>query len=313
MRRWMTVPMIWLPVGVLAATWAAWSDRLPARIATHWSGTGPADDDSSTTGFFTVLLVVGVLAAVAGTVAVALTGRFAQDAGRAATAHFLIPAAGAVTGGTAGIWMATALATLDDPDDARLGWRFLLFVVGLAWALAVRAVAGPAPVTAPADLPVATDQLGLTPTERAAFRTSLASPLLVGVTLASAAIIAVLAATTQPGLWPVLVLPVLAGLLFGRVTVTADHRGLRLVAGLLGVPVKHIALADITAATAEDINPLEWGGWGYRMIPGRSALVLRSGPGLVLHLRDGRRFAVTLTNPQVPANLLTTLRARVPN
>lgn len=321
-RRWMAVPLIWLPLGVAVATWTAWSDRLPDEMATHWNGTGPADDYSSTTAFFTVLMVVGVLAAVTGTVAAALVGRFATTAeqpgsaafaGRAAMAHFLIPAAGSATGGIVGIWVTTALATLDNPADARLGWGFLFFLVGLAWGVVVRAVAGPAPRLKPGATPAPADTLGLKPTERAAFRTSLGSPLLTGVTLGVAAIIAVLAATIQPALWLVLALPVLAGLLFGRITVTADHRGLRLAAGLIGVPVKHIPLADITTATAEDINPIEWGGWGYRVTPGRSALVLRGGPGLVIYRRDGRRFAVTLDDPQVPADLLTALRARVPN
>jgi hypothetical protein len=243
----------------------------------------------------------------------AAAGPGASVASRASVAHFLLPAAGAVTGGAAGIWVATALATLDNPDDARLSWRFLLFLAGLAWGVTIRLVAGPAPVPTLTTTSVATDALGLKPTERAAFRTSVASPLLAGATLASAAIIAVLAATVQPWLWPVLALPVAAGLLFGKVTVTADHRGVRLVAGLVGIPVKHIPLADITAATAEDINPMEWGGWGYRMIPGRSALVLRAGPALVLDLRDGRRFAVTINQPEVPAGLLTALRTRVPN
>jgi hypothetical protein len=45
-------------------------------------------------------------------------------------------------------------------------------------------------------------------------------------------------------------------------------------------------------------------------MPGRSALVLRSGPAVVLTLSDGRRFAVTVDDPQTPAALLDAFRAR---
>lgn len=40
--------------------------------------------------------------------------------------------------------------------------------------------------------------------------------------------------------------------------------------------------------------------------------LLRPGPGLVLDLRDGRRFAVTVADPQTPAALLTALRSAGP-
>jgi hypothetical protein len=45
-------------------------------------------------------------------------------------------------------------------------------------------------------------------------------------------------------------------------------------------------------------------------MPGRSALVLRSGPAVVLELADGRRFAVTVDDPQAPVALLDALRVR---
>jgi uncharacterized membrane protein YoaK (UPF0700 family) len=291
---------VWVPVAVLAAAWAAWSGRLPARMATHWNGTGSADGFSSTTAFATALLLVAAAAALAAT-AVAAT--------RPAAARSLLAGTGAASGGAAGIWLVTAQATLADPADARLGWRFVLFLAGLAWGAVAGAVAGRQPHPAPPVLG-AVDPLDLSPTERAAYSTTLHAPVLLAVTVGAAAVVAVAAATTEPALWPAAAVPLVAGLLFGHIRVTADRRGLRLVAGLLGIPVKHIPLTDITAVEVAHIVPLEWGGWGYRVIPGRAALVLRGGPGLVLHLRDGRRFAVTLDDPRTPAALLTALRVR---
>jgi hypothetical protein len=342
-RLWTAAALVWAPTALLAATWAAWSDRLPSRVATHWPGSGPADGFSSTTTFRTTMLVIAVLAGLAAIAATlparraetALTqaapppgpasttdtagsaradaiggaGAVAAAATRAAVARWLPAAAGATAGGCAGIWVATATATLADPADPRLGWRFLYFVAGLAWGLVVAATAGRSP-RVPLPAWSAVDPMDLAPTERAAFSTTLHSPLILGATLATVPLIVVLAATVQPVLWPALLVPAVVVLAFGRVRVTADRRGLRLVAGVVGIPMKHIPLADIVGAEAADINPLEWGGWGYRVKPTSSALVLRSGPGLVLHLRNGRRFAVTLDDPRTPAALLTALRAR---
>jgi hypothetical protein len=66
--------------------------------------------------------------------------------------------------------------------------------------------------------------------------------------------------------------------------------------GPLGVPRRTIPLAQIREVAAAQIEPTEWGGWGYRWIPWAhaSAAVIRRGPGIVLGLEDGRRFAVTV-------------------
>lgn len=94
---------------------------------------------------------------------------------------------------------------------------------------------------------------------------------------------------------------------FGRIDVTADRRGVGLRSSLLRIPLKRIALDDITAARPEHIDPLQWGGWGYRVTPGRAALVLRAGPGLVVERRSGAVFAATVDDPETPARLLTAL------
>jgi hypothetical protein len=66
--------------------------------------------------------------------------------------------------------------------------------------------------------------------------------------------------------------------------------------GPAGRPRRVIALADIAEASAIVVEPMQWGGWGYRWIPWAraSAAVIRRGPGIALTLRDGRQFAVTV-------------------
>jgi hypothetical protein len=94
------------------------------------------------------------------------------------------------------------------------------------------------------------------------------------------------------------------------VQVTVDERGLRIGIGPWGWTVKKVPLVAIAEAAAESIAAVDWGGWGYRILPGRSALVLRSGPAIVLQLADGRRFAVTVDGPQVAVALLQAVRVR---
>jgi hypothetical protein len=287
--------LVWLPAVALAVAWSAWSARLPGRIVTHWDADGRPDGLSDITAFSLVLLGVAGAAGAAAVLA----------AQRARSARWSLAAAGAVAGGAAGLWAVCATAAL---ADSRVGWRILWFVAGPAWGAVVAIVAGRDPAGARPAGP-ATEPMALAPGERAVFATTLRSPMILSVTGVAAVLVAALAATVVPVLWPVLAVPVVSGLLLGEVRVTADRRGVRLTAGLLGVPVRRIPLADITAASAEHIDPVAWGGWGYRVTPGRSALVLRAGPGLVLDLADGRRFAVTMDDPQTPAALLTALRA----
>jgi hypothetical protein len=66
--------------------------------------------------------------------------------------------------------------------------------------------------------------------------------------------------------------------------------------GPFGWPRRTIALADVRAVETAQIEPREWGGWGYRWNPSQhaTAAVLRRGPGIVVALEDGRRFAVTV-------------------
>jgi hypothetical protein len=79
--------------------------------------------------------------------------------------------------------------------------------------------------------------------------------------------------------------------------------------GPLGWPQRRIAIADIEAAEAIVVDPLKWGGWGYRWNPWAhaSAAVIRKGPGIELLLKDGRRFAVTVNDAVAGAQAISQL------
>jgi len=110
--------------------------------------------------------------------------------------------------------------------------------------------------------------------------------------------------------WPFAMIPLFVGLitlLFSGLTTRADRFGLHVGYGLLPWPSTHIPLEEIASASAIDVRPIEWGGWGYRgslTLVKRAAVVLRAGPGLRLDLHGGKVFVVTIDDPETPAALL---------
>jgi hypothetical protein len=113
----------------------------------------------------------------------------------------------------------------------------------------------------------------------------------------------------SPPAWRLFALPfLLLALVLSYVRVSVSDYGLR--AKLGGIMWRNIPLEQVARAEFIDLNPAEWGGWGYRMFPGRSAMVLRRGEAIEVHLKSGRRFAVTVDDAARGAGLLNGLLAR---
>ncbi|MFD5326585.1 hypothetical protein [Streptomyces sp. NPDC127092] len=101
------------------------------------------------------------------------------------------------------------------------------------------------------------------------------------------------------------------GLALSRVRVAVDRRGLTVTPALLPRPRIRIPLDEITSATVQDVDALaEFGGWGYRTRPHRSALLLRSGEALSVRRANGFAFLVTVPDAETAAALLNALAAR---
>ncbi len=293
---------LWLPAAVVLVSHARWHDVLPADIATHWSGVGLPDSIGTTTTVYALSLGVTTGAAVLGSLAALLRRR-------SAVADVIVMLSGLVAAPVAGAWVISAWATVDGGSaaQARLGWRLALMVpfllLGLlpGWLLWRRAAA---PAFEPGAMPAPLD---LRPGERAAWSETLGATMFLVVAVAAAGAAVVFGLVGNPVAAGALLVTALLAAAFGRIEITADARGLRLRSWFFGIAFKRIALADIATAHSAQIDPLQWGGWGYRFRPGRSALVLRTGPGLVVEQHDGRQFAVTLRDPDTPARLFAAL------
>lgn len=123
---------------------------------------------------------------------------------------------------------------------------------------------------------------------------------------------ALLIAIAVPWLGALLVAAALVGAAFLFARVTADRSGLRVfLAGILRVV--DVPAAAISAAHPADVRAADYGGWGYRNHDGTAAVLVSSGPAVVVRKTDGHRLAVSGKNPDsaaLLAEVLTRVAAR---
>lgn len=289
-------------------------DRLPEPMATHWNAAGDVNGTMTFGAFLTFPVTMAGVLWLFGAVMVALgrTSRVRFRYQRAAMAWCTGSVAFA-----AATMVATVAANLDasTATDAQLAPVMVLVMLGVGALAAAGAwvVAGSPPPPDPTrpgiDAGPDIEPVELRADEHPVWHEHLTSGLLTAITVAMVVVgLGLLTVNTLLG-----ALVVVTGLCcapLASVTAVVDGRGLAVRFGPFGWPVKRIALATIAAVHAGDIEPLQWGGWGYRMMPGRSAVVLRRGPGLMLELTDGRAFAVTVDRPEPGAALLEAYRRR---
>ncbi|MGW1070623.1 DUF1648 domain-containing protein [Streptomyces aureus] len=292
--------------GAYAAVFRAGHDRLPDRMATHFSLDGTADGFMGRTAALWsgvgVICGVGVLFTVLAAVAM-------KGAGARLTAA--VGAGTAVLIGYALIATVVADTGVDDPADARLPlWHLavlLVFVVAatgaLVWWLA-RTGPRPAPASAPPSLPLAEGEMA------AWTRTVVTRALLIPAgAVALAGLGTLLFGPWQVGL-PLLVLGLVCAPI-AAVRVTVDRSGLTVTSTLVPRPRLHVPLDAITDADSTPIDAMgDFGGWGYRILPHRRGLVLRSGEALSVRTVKGRDYVVTVDDATTAAALLNGLVAR---
>lgn len=298
---------LFVPLVVVVATWLIWWEALPADLPRQWRSDGVTS--TWPTGFAILLLaLVGLGSAVIAT--------FALRQGAAAGRRKTFLWSGFAAGLACGVWLMVAGSTITSGAKAepQVGaWPLLLMVLmgyGLIPFLIAHRWVDAEPKQPPA-------QVVLAPSETGAWITTVMVPLFAVVSIAMlAAGVTLLILSARGGsagedLWGAVVLLVLAVpmLAFARLRISVDWRGLKVVSWLLGISLKTIPLTAIESVHTEALEPMQWGGWGYRFMPGRSAIILRSGPGIVVNVANGKQFALSLNAPETPAALLSTLSA----
>ncbi|MFJ4899008.1 DUF1648 domain-containing protein [Streptomyces sp. NPDC088727] len=292
---------------------ATWRDRLPAQMASHFVGNGQVDDHASRGSYIAIVVVLfagigalWVLMAVAGK----YTGR---SYGRVVASGY------AVAGGLGYLMAAVLFVNVDAAQDAQgraqdvsfpmwhmavgVGVAALAFGLGLLLAALLpreEAPAGRRPAGGGERIELADGEVAGWARNAGTWWLPLAPLVMIG-----GGIVLLFTADWIAAIATLLVGAFLA--VFARPYVTVDRRGLT-VSGVLPWPRIRIPLDRIEAADSRKINPLaEYGGWGYRIRPGRTGVMIRSGEGIVADLAGGRQFAVTVEDSATAAALLNTL------
>ncbi|MCW0214477.1 MAG: DUF1648 domain-containing protein [Pseudonocardia sp.] len=292
-----------VPAVVLLLTGA---DRLPDPLAVHFDLGGVPDGFSSPTAALWSVVAPGVLLAVTFGALVALR-----------TTRFLAGIGWGAAGLIGTVLFLAVRANLDaaDASDARLSLGALLIGVAVAAAAGVLGA-----FLAPDDVIAAEPEtrggtMDLAPGERVAWSRSVTSAPMQGLGIGLVIVGVGVGVVVEPGsgilAGTILAVAGLLVLLSASARVTVDERGLTVSLGPVGFPRWHLPLAEVGEAVAGEISALgRFGGYGYRVVPGGSGVILRSGESLIVTRASGRTFTVTVDDAGTAARLLTGLVAR---
>ncbi len=286
---------VWAAAGAIAGVavvpWLLWWSRLPDPMATHWTVGGHP------TGHLGRPVALAVLAGVACALALGLV---------AAARQLAAPVLAFVGAVIAGASLGTVIANRDATSwrDARVVFPVvgvsLIAAAGAAWLVRAERGADDRGPLAPS--------LTVRPGERVAWTGTIHSALMVRLAIALAVVAgALLFVNSAGGL--IMLFAVVVVATFGSTTVVVSERGVR-VHGAIAFARISIPRDRIVSASAIEVNPLQWGGWGYRgslRLFKRGAWIVRRGPGLRLDLVDGAVFVVTIDDAATAASLVNGL------
>ncbi|MGW1743529.1 hypothetical protein ACWCPQ_32550 [Nocardia sp. NPDC001965] len=306
-------PILSAVPGIVVLTAAA--NRLPDPLATHFGPDG-ADGFTGRVPAVFVSAGLGIGLAVLFAAIVIVSSRTNKPVRRPDTPvdpiRLLIGSAWGISGFLGVLMSASALANLDATDPAQVtlsGWAFpIAGAAGLLCGAVGWIVAPPSPITGAA--PESAEPLALGRTERVSWSRRTTSPwmLMTGAVTLLMGVAVGFVVHPLTGVMLAVTGALLAHLALVRVTV--DQRGLTVGIGPLGRPRWRLRPADIATVAADDISPVQYGGYGIRLIPGSTAVVLRGGPGIVVTRRSGRRFVVSVDDAETGAGVLAGVVAR---
>lgn len=285
---------------------AATATDLPSPIAVHW-GTGGRPDGSGSLTVITVVMSVVVL--VIGGAMVAGARRVPEPNG----GRLLVAAAHWLTGFGVAVLQLTIAANEGAAtwtDAASITGLDLLLVLavglplgGLGWVAAGDLEAVPAETLPAGALPdVAAADASLV--WSGATRGRAVVWLLLAAAATNALVWLLVPSDVRLPLLTMVALPLVLLAVFAQARVTVGPAGVRVGMGPLAWPGSRVAYADLEDVTVEVVEPLRYGGWGYRIVPGVRAIVVRRGEGLRLHRRDHSDLVVTVDDARLGAAVI---------
>lgn len=281
-----------------------WRGDLPEPLATHFDGSGLPNGFMSWQANLITTLAMTVAFPVLMLIVFAIVpgGQLRRSGAALASGLAVFLTFLSLTSVADQRGLADAHATRMSGVGLGLGVAAGVIAAGLAFWIAPASPGGPRPTAA--ELP----RMPLRGRERAVWTSRDSSPvvLVVAVLLGCAGVLVQVILRDLFGAGLLLGIGALAAGL-SRVRARVDEHGLSWRMGILH---RRIPLSRITSARAVEVDPMEYGGWGYRLSGNGQAIVTRSGPGLRI-TRDGASdLTITVPDAQTGAALLNTLIER---
>lgn len=296
LRGWLTVWV--LPFAAIvgsAVLLVLYWDRSPDPLAVHWGISGEPDGSLRLWGY-AVVMIGGLLLSW---IALIIGSRGAPNAPLVSSVYFII-------GLLVSINLQIVSFNLDATtwEDARdlgvLTFSGVLLVAllagGLGWFL------GGGRRGVPEDVPL--EMPATTASAWSGTASNLWFALIAVIPIAVALVVA----------------PIFAGLMvaiaifiviFAFVRVDANDNGVAIALGPIGRPRRKIAIDRLTGAGAFEVRPMAYGGWGWRIRPGRRAYIIRGGPAIRIERANGVAVIVTVDDASQGAAVIESLaRAR---
>jgi hypothetical protein len=101
---------------------------------------------------------------------------------------------------------------------------------------------------------------------------------------------------------------------FSKLTVEVRTNGFFIRYGYWIYPVQKIEWNSVASVRAIEVEPSQWGGWGYRWVPWKkaTAAVMRRGPGLRFDFSNGKVFVITIDDADTALAAIRSVFDRMP-
>lgn len=299
-RRWSAGVWAILPFALLLLSVSLWES--PGTLPTHWSADLP-DTLSSGARVFSVALSLSGACAVLAALASLLSAWVPPIWHRWLTA--LLAGVGAAAAAAYGA-LAWGTHLAGSPSQVHVVWALVPVVLGAVWGGLAYLAHRPVPVDREHVREAVPERSRVVPVDAGAVVAPWATRLDSGTMRVTAVFVGVVLTLTAVLSWsstpvlgvtitPVAVATVLFVLAWSRVEARVDDAGLTMTSAVLPVRLLRVAAEDVVGVEATDLDPMRWGGIGLRWLPGRSAYIVRGGPGLVVHRASGRPFGLEVT------------------
>ncbi len=101
---------------------------------------------------------------------------------------------------------------------------------------------------------------------------------------------------------------------FSKLNVEVREDGFFIRFGYWKYPVQKIDWNRVASVRAIQVEPTQWGGWGYRWVPWKkaTAAVMRRGPGLRFDFANGKVFVITIDDAETALAAIRSVLDRMP-